>query len=257
MSMRIEWGAHSDRGRVRTRNEDHHLFWVSDEEANPIKGLFVVADGMGGHPGGHEASRLAAQELKVSLTSLPDSSPSMEDTLADAFLKAHRKIREEGRREPSLDGMGTTLTALVVTERKLLSGHVGDSRLYELRSGEGHRSLHQCTVDHTVAREQSDAGIISPDRVEDHPLSHVLTRSVGAGEAPGVDVVDLGPGTETARTFLLCTDGLVRVVDEDEIPDTVGDKPLAEAAKALVELANQRGAPDNVTVVLVRIRSDS
>jgi protein phosphatase len=253
MNVRIEWGAFSDRGRVRSRNEDHHVVWVSEDETSPVRALFVVADGMGGHPGGHEASRLAAEEMEHVITGMKDVPPSIEDALAEAFQTAHSRIREEGRREPNLEGMGTTLTTLLVTAEKIFGGHVGDSRLYEFRRVSGELVMKLRTTDHTVAREQSDAGIISPSKVEDHPLSHVLTRSVGAGEAPGVDVLDLGSGMREERTFLLCTDGLVRVVNEDEIPYIVDDEPLPEAAQALVDLANARGAPDNVTVILARV----
>lgn len=253
MSLEVEWGALSDRGRVRSRNEDNHLIWVPEDKESPVKALFVVADGMGGHPGGHEASRLAAEEVQRLFMAMKGAPPSMENALAEAFQNAHLRIREEGRREPDLEGMGTTLTTLLVTHDKIFGGHVGDSRLYEFRRVGGQLAMKQRTTDHTVAREQSDAGIISPAKVEDHPLSHVLTRSVGAGEAPGVDVLDLGSGLKEERNFLLCSDGLIRVVNEDEIPYIVEDESLTDAAQALVDLANARGAPDNVTVILVRI----
>jgi protein phosphatase len=254
MGIRIQWGALSDRGQVRLRNEDNHVVWVADDPKLPLQAFFAVADGMGGHPGGADASRLATEELKQIFTSMKTPLDSPEDELAVAFHRVHEKIRETGRTTPDLCGMGTTLTALLVTRREIYGAHVGDSRLYEIPAGGSEIIL--LTKDHTLAQEQADAGIIPNTRLEEHPLSHILTRSVGAGDAPGVDVLKIGrPGPEP-RTFIISSDGLIRVVSEQEIPTAVKGKSPEEAVHALVDLANSRGAPDNVTVIFVGIRSE-
>ncbi|MBD3334197.1 MAG: serine/threonine-protein phosphatase [Candidatus Eisenbacteria bacterium] len=256
MALKTEWGAVTHRGQVRTRNEDAYVSWLAeDRSAGILEAIFAVADGMGGHPGGDRASRLAADALQAAALELAQDGNEPERILTGAFERAHEAIRGAVKADPALDGMGTTLTALMVTTEGLFAAHVGDSRLYELTPAEDGGRIVCRTTDHTLAQEQSDAGVISGENLEEHPLSHILTRSVGAAGAPRVQILELGSAGESERFFILCSDGLIRVVQEEEMPGVVAGRDPEPAAQALVELANERGAPDNVTVLVARVRA--
>lgn len=252
-SFSVRHAALTDRGQVRSRNEDA-------VRAEPGDRLFVVADGMGGHPAGDVASALAVEVVCERLAGLDPGADASEarEAMRAAVAEAGRRIVEEGRRDPERRGMGTTLTALLLRDGRWSVGHVGDSRGYLVRDGE----LDQVTVDHTV-----------------FPGSNTLTRALGTDDDPDPDVYqgELRDGD----LFLLCSDGLNKVFGDEELAErlagladpTAGgagrtdgagdpgpedrDGPhggLEDAARDLVEEANRRGAPDNVTVALVAAR---
>ncbi len=229
-------------GRVRPRNEDT-LAVV------PSLGIVVVADGMGGAPAGEVASALAVQEVIRALKA--------GEGMAEAVGRAHRKIREMVRGRPTLAGMGTTVTALEVRgeEARFRLGHVGDSRAYRLGGGE----FRQLTRDHTVVREWVDAGRIPPEAERGHPMSHVLTRAVGTDEEELE--VDSSEGEVTAGDrFLLCSDGLVKVMEDGEVEVWLRDAragALEKTVEGMVEEGLQRGAPDNITVALLAVEGSS
>lgn len=218
---------------VRDNNEDA-VFPTSSGDGTD-QALVIVADGMGGHVAGEVASRIA-----INVAASADLEP------ADRVAAANRAIREEVAREPSLEGMGTTMTLLSIEDETATVGHIGDSRAYLLRDGE----FTQLTDDHTVAAEYVAMGQLEPSQAAAHPQRHMLTRTLGLTRFVNVDEYkfDVAPGDR----ILLCSDGLTEMVADDVIAATITDRPLDEAVWALVELANEAGGVDNITVALVR-----
>jgi serine/threonine protein phosphatase PrpC len=244
----------TDVGRVREQNED--AFLVDDGV-----GLYVVCDGMGGHLAGEVASATAievvaevvrsrAAELRAFLDG--DSSPDDMRTLArEAVEEACRSIFDLACEDSEHEGMGCTLTLLLLLGDKAVSVHVGDSRLYLWRNGKA--SL--LTNDHTMANELHLAGLIRADEVADHPFAHVLTRAVGTQPSVHADVLwlDVAPGDR----FLLCSDGLADHLEDDGLlDDAIEARDVARIPEQLVEFANDQGGHDNVTVVVVEVRPD-
>lgn len=230
----MEVGARTHVGKVRPTNEDGYL--IRD-------GLLAVADGMGGHRAGEVASGTALAVLRE----YPFGSGDPAAQLEAAVQAAHARVRELAGADPSLSGMGTTLTAALVAEGRVVVAHVGDSRLYLWREGE----LRQITADHSMAAELLRAGQIDEAAARSHPHRHMLTRAVGALEELRVDLSEFP--LETGDGLLLCTDGLSSLVDEDDMLRVLREQPTAQAAAdALVELALARGGTDNVTVVVAR-----
>ena len=249
-------------GRTRARNEDSMAL-------EPDAAVVVVADGMGGHPGGDVASRVAADVAASTLTTLlssaPEHRPDEHDTtgrlsraMSRSVLAAHGAVRDRGRSEPGLNGMGTTLIGWVADADTGADavGHVGDSRAYRLRRG----VLERLTRDDTWVQERVDAHEFTPEEARRHPFGHMLTQCVGLDEPPTPHV---GVGhVEDGDVYLLCTDGLVGMLEDAEIRRIVGangaDRPGADhpgaVARALVDAANERGGRDNITVALVVVR---
>lgn len=237
MSFHLMAFGRSDVGRVRGRNEDTMA-------VEPSKGIVVVADGMGGAPAGDLASALAVQEVARSLHA--------GETMEEAVRAANRKILETVEARPALSGMGSTVTALRVTADTggFVLGHVGDSRAYLLSEGE----FSQLSRDHTMVRDMVESGKIPPSAERDHPFSHILTRVLGSEESVEVDLVS---GTvHSGDTFLLCSDGLGKVMEDPEVESWIrkaGQQPLKELVDSMVDETNRRGAPDNVTVAMLHL----
>jgi len=228
-------------------------------------GIAVLADGMGGHPGGDTASGVAAAtaaavlERHVQKESPPNPdvakvAAGLGSAMAASVLAAHEAVRAEAERRPELAGMGTTLTALVVDgpTGAFAVGHVGDSRAYRLRGGE----LSPLTRDDTWVQTQVDAARLTPEQARRHPFGHVLTQCIGLDEEPQAHVAT---GTvEKGDAYLLCSDGLVGMMEDAEIADVLRSRLTEpdgadEAVKALVEGAKEAGGYDNVTVVVARV----
>jgi protein phosphatase len=250
----------SDIGRTRTRNED-------SLQLVPALGVAVVADGMGGHPGGDVASRIAAEtaarvlqeELGASPPPHGDPSTRLSSAMRRSVMRAHQEIRAEGEREPGLEGMGTTITALVVDPEAdiYVLGHVGDSRAYLFRDGR----LTRLTRDDTWVQERVDANILSAEQARRHPFAHLLTQCLGLDETPSPHIMH-GP-VKVGDAYLLCTDGLVGMVEDAEL-EAILVRELGEngrpadadgepALRALLDAANEAGGHDNITAVLMRI----
>jgi protein phosphatase len=241
----------SDVGLKRERNEDAFLV---DLEL----GLFVVADGMGGHAGGGTASRLAVDTVRrevraarerdprVLAPATVDASPAG-PALRDAVAAAGRAIFRAALDEPSLAGMGTTVTALLVRERDLFLAHVGDTRCYLVRD----RRIQQLSEDHSLVNEQVKAGALTPEEARHSRFRNIITRSVGFEEQVAIDLFGLEgrPGDR----LVLCCDGLTNLVDDSEILDVVEAVPLAAVPRRLISMANARGGDDNITAVVVRL----
>lgn len=235
--------AQSDKGRVRRRNEDAYL--LAEE-----LGLVAVADGVGGAPAGHVASRLAVEEMQRHLTENASAAPG--ERLVEAVRSANSRIFREGLASSDRAGMATTFTALLARpgEAVVRVVHVGDSRAYMLEHGH----LRCLTQDHTVAARLVARGRMSPEEARESPYSHFLERTLGGGDHVEPDLYE--HVAEPGRTFLLCTDGLTSMLTDTEIEAALNDTlptGLDVAARTLVESANHEGGIDNITVALLRV----
>ncbi len=240
----------SHTGRVRKNNEDSFL--VDDE-----LGLYIVADGMGGHAAGEIASKLAIETVLEAIragqavrAAVAEGAAQPRDLVAlleKAVQSACLAVYQRSRSNARFAGMGTTLTIALVAGAHLLLAHVGDSRLYMIRGDE----VSRLSADHSLAAELARAGVISEDKVRSHPFANTLTRCVGLQEAVAVDtlVLTVAPGDR----FVLCSDGLSNYLDSAaELKEALGDG-LEQAATRLIEHANHRGGADNTTVVVVTV----
>jgi PPM family protein phosphatase len=237
----------TDVGRVRTENQDFATLTTAREEAASRAGgrLMIVADGMGGHRGGGTASRLAVETVKA--TYLGAESDDIPAALREAMARANTRVFTEAQSNADLRGMGTTTSALVVRGDKAWFAHVGDSRIYMLRGDE----FKQLTQDHSLVATMVREGLLTEAEAETHPRRNVLQRSVGVTEHVDIDVV--GPiDIQEGDVFVLCSDGLHGVLKEDELKE-VAKLPIERAADEYVKLALERGAPDNVTVIVAKV----
>ena len=225
----------SDPGRRRRRNEDAYVLQPP---------LFAVADGMGGAQAGEVASRLAVEALKED-----SSGGEGVERVAALVQSANRRIWERAGEDASAQGMGTTMTLALVEEDEVAIGHVGDSRAYRIRDGE----VEQLTDDHSLVGELMRSGKLSPEEAEVHPQRSVITRALGTD--PDVDVDTFSVDARPGDVFLICSDGLTTMVDEEAILEEVerSRDDLDGAAKALVKRANKGGGEDNITVVFFEI----
>ena len=239
--MRLSSFAGSDVGRARSGNEDSYFCGRT---------VFAVADGLGGHQGGEVASAAAVAPL-AALDGRELATPAeAAEALAAAIQEANSAILDRAAGDPSLWGMGTTMTAAAVTaDGHLQLAHVGDSRAYLLRDG----ALEQLTTDHTVVAELVRRGRLTPELAAIHPERSILTRAVGLDARVPVDTpdpLDLRPGDQC----LLCSDGLTEAVPDPTIAELLStDEDGNAACRSLIDAANEAGGPDNITVVLVRV----
>jgi serine/threonine protein phosphatase PrpC len=237
----------TDVGKVRSENQDFGAYTTLREEAGSHAGgrLLIVADGMGGHRGGATASRVATETVKAQY--LGSSSGDVGAALREALTKANSRVFSEAQTNPDLRGMGTTTSALVVRGTQAWFAHVGDSRIYMVRGD----AVKQLTEDHSLVATMVREGLLTAQEAENHPRRNVLQRSIGVGEEVEIDV--RGPiELQENDTFVLCSDGLHGLVKENEIKE-VAKLPIHQAANEFVKLALERGAPDNVTVIVARI----
>ena len=236
----------TDVGRRRESNEDDFLL-------EPGRGVYAVADGMGGHAAGEIASRLAIETLRdVSLRDEATGERMTADDAAEwlrrAVVEANRRICDSIRLHEERRGMGTTVVALVHSGRDAVVGHVGDSRLYLLRGEEFLR----LTSDHSWVNEQVKLGLMNDDTAQRHPMRNIVTRALGSRPDVLVDVASLEVQPEDV--FLLCSDGLNTMLSDEQIQAILADQrrdPEA-ACRALIQEANRHGGEDNVTVIVTR-----
>lgn len=237
----------TDVGLVRSENQDFGTYTTPDEERDGLPGgrLLIVADGMGGHRGGATASRLAAETVKAQYLGAETS--DIPRALLESLTRANARIFSEAQANPDLRGMGTTTSVLAVRGRLGWLAHVGDSRIYLVRGEE----IRQLTQDHSLVASMVREGLLTPREAETHPRRNVLQRSMGVSEDVEIDVV--GPiELHENDTFILCSDGLHGVVKEDELKE-IARQEIEEAADELLRRALDRGAPDNVTVIVARV----
>ncbi len=234
----------TNRGMERSRNEDSFFAQGQGELA-----LLVVADGMGGHRAGNVASSMAVDvarafwEKKDNTVSL--SIAESKQAVKGLITKANRLVLEEAERSPEKRGMGTTLTVGLLNGDHLVIGHVGDSRAYRINN----ESIKLLTKDHSMVEQLIDSGEINPEEAHLHPQRHVLTRALGVSGELKVDIYEHEIDSET--TLLFCTDGLTNMVNDEELLfHTRDQQDLQKLARDLVDLANDRGGHDNITVVI-------
>lgn len=238
--MRLCAGGRSDVGLRRRTNEDRF-----GEDAGV--GLYLVADGMGGHTAGQVASALAIDTTLDAVRAGTVGEGSLSERLRRAVAVANSRIFSAAQARPEYTGMGTTLVALLVEGARAAIAHVGDSRAYRVREGR----IRQLTDDHSVVGELQRRGAISADAAREHPHRHVLTRAVGVRPEIEPDLSEVG--LEPGDVFVLCSDGLTHHVRDEEIArEVAAPGEPSEACRRLVELANVRGGEDNVTVLVVR-----
>lgn len=237
-------GAATDVGRVRTENEDAYGHRSVDGDR-----LFVVADGMGGHTRGQEASTTAVEVVQNAYAAAGDA-PVM-DRLREALHRANRRVYALAQEGEGPGSMGTTVTALVLARGRSYIAHVGDSRAYHLTD----EACRQLTQDHTMAASMHREGLITEEEVRTHPRRGTLTRAIGTEPTVQVDVIDLGPIAAGDR-FLLCTDGLADL-PPSIVTDLVRGHPPQDACEQLVQQANDRGGYDNATALVVHVRTAS
>lgn len=250
--MHLEIGTRTDMGRVRANNEDSF-------RVEPDISLFVVSDGMGGAEHGEIASAVAVAAIarhcrqSVSDPSLPIEGPDRPDftpftnRLLSAVRYAHTSVLKRVADDPSFKGMGATVVAAWVQEDRLSLAHVGDSRAYRLRSGR----IEQLTHDHSFVAEQVRLGLMTDEQAAQSSLQTILTRALGHTEMVEVDAQEhiISDGD----IFLLCSDGLSRMISDSDIAQAIQETPGMQAASdRLIELANRAGGEDNITAVLFR-----
>jgi len=245
----IEAASLTDVGRQRSNNEDSYLYWEPDSDEDFLrKGrLAVVADGMGGYEGGQEASRLAVETVRAIYDNAFGSDP--QSTLTAAFQAAHQNIQRYAQDHPQFYGMGTTCTALSIVERQLHFAHVGDSRLYLIRP----ESISRLTRDHSYVGRLVESGIVRSEDAESHPQRHILTAALGSGRDITPHTPDHPVPLEEGDILLLCTDGLWGLVGDPDLTRVVQANPPTEACQKLVTMALDRGGPDNITVLVLRV----
>lgn len=235
----------TDVGRKRGNNEDFFLYAELEEKQGSTAYLMAVADGMGGHRGGEVASHRVIEVLEKYITSsLIEDIPEL---LRRAITEANRSVYEMSYKIPNLQGMGSTCTAMFWTGGKTYIAHVGDSRAYLVRKNE----VKKLTKDHTVAEEMVECGMITPDKARIRPERNFLLRAVGTSSGVEVDLIP-PVNTRPGDVLVLCSDGLTEFVEENEIRDIVALHAPDEACHILVNMANERGGSDNITVQVAK-----
>lgn len=252
--MRISSSVASDPGLRRESNEDAYC-------ARTDLGLYVVADGMGGHAAGEVASRLAVEVIEAFIRDTRDADlnrtwPFPYDTalsldgnrLKAAFRLANRRLASAMEADDTLRGMATTAAAVLITNGAPVVAHVGDSRVYRFRGGE----LLQLTEDHSWVGEQVRAGVLSDADARRHPWRNVVTRALSGGDDPHVEVMEIE--VKTDDRLLICSDGLSGVVPRERLETIVSStNGLDETCQALIAAANDAGGPDNITVAMLKV----
>ncbi|MDB4874369.1 MAG: hypothetical protein JWM41_815 [Gemmatimonadetes bacterium] len=232
---------------IRSGNEDNFAVNASGD-----RGLFIVADGMGGHAAGEVASEMAVQTVERELAGVRDlDDRTSVDKVKDALRKANRNIHDRTITEVDKQGMGTTASVLLLSAQKYLIGQVGDSRVYLLRDG----ALQQLTKDHSYVQEQVDAGFLTPEQARYHPYSNVITRCVGA--SPDVEPDVYQGEVRVGDLFLVASDGLTGMVDDRRLQMLLMSRAEPERkVHSLIAEANGRGGLDNITAIVVQVAND-
>lgn len=243
----MRFGVKTDKGRVRELNEDNYNM-IAGYSGVPVS--FIVADGMGGHNSGEIASKVAVDYVSnciLELTGMFSEKEDLSGIIRDIVEKANTAVYSLAKEQESTHGMGTTLILAMAFNKKLYIGHVGDSRAYIYRG----ENLIRITTDHSYIEELIQAGTLSIEEAENHPNKNIITRALGGAETIEVDT--LVCNIKENDVFILCTDGLTNMVSEKEIKDiieSVDDPELA--CIRLVDLANEKGGEDNITVIMFK-----
>ena len=240
--IHYEMGTATDTGVVRTENQDSiDICYTADKAWR----LMIVCDGMGGHAGGQKASSMAVKVIGEEFNRRIDDLNAHE-ALHDAIIEANRAIFQEAQRHPELKGMGTTCVVLAVKEDKAYIAHVGDSRIYRIRP----KVVERMTKDHSSVQKLVDGGLLSEEEAEDHPDSNILHRCIGAREELEPEIKQ-EEHIEKGDRYLLCSDGLTSLVDDQIIAAMAMMCPPQEAVDKLIALAKDRGGHDNISVQIL------
>jgi protein phosphatase len=250
--LTLDYGVSSHIGQRRTNQDAVHLPTQSIK-SNGSGYLFAVADGMGGHYGGGIASQMACDRLKKYESEINcimnRNAEDFSRDLTEEIIRIDRSIRLLGLRDKKLEDMGTTLSCLIITQKHSIIAHVGDSRIYRFRKGH----LTCLTFDHTFVQDMIFEDEVDPQKAHLHPLRHMLTRAVGAGEPLNLVDTRIDPLKQADR-FLLCTDGLFNAVADSIIIDQLSaDVPSSETSERLVMKALQNDARDNITALVIKL----
>lgn len=247
----------TDVGRKRKHNEDAFALDLND-------GIFIVADGMGGHAAGEVAARITVETIGEFIAATRQKEEATwpfkynhslrfnSNRLAIAIEKANERVMAAVAAQPWLKGMGTTVVTGLLNEKVLSLAHVGDSRAYMFRDGK----LQRLTDDHSWVHEQVVAGILTEEEAKSHPLKNVVTRALGGGPSVSPDLQEI---SFSARDrFLFCSDGLTTMLSDEEIEQMMADnEDPQQLCRALVDMANEKGGVDNITVVVARVLNSS
>jgi protein phosphatase len=232
----------TDKGLVRPENEDQFCI-----EKN--LGFLAVADGMGGHASGEVASKMA---IDIVRDYLKNEKEPLSNRMTSGIRLANKSIYDASRSQSQWNGMGTTIVAVLLGGKRLSIAHVGDSRVYLVRGG----NIEQITDDHTIVSEQVQKGLMTREEAVQSDMRHILTRALGIAPDVNVDVDELT--LSEGDRFVLCSDGLSELVSEGEILSTVLSRGRPEiACDQLIEMANQRGGDDNITVIVAFLHRES
>lgn len=245
MAFSLQVAGKTDVGRARSNNEDNFGYDLQH-------GVFLVCDGMGGQAAGEVASKLAVQAVLEFFRSGSTSvGKPPRELVEEAVIKANAAVREEEGRTAEHTGMGTTIVALLMRDGAAYIGHVGDSRAYLARG----TTLYLLTEDHSWAAEQVKRGVISAEQAQSSPWQNVLLRALGATDEIEVDSNQMQ--CEPGDVFLLCSDGLMKMLNDQQIANIVLLAPdVYTACDQLIDAANAAGGEDNVTCVLVRVQAE-
>jgi serine/threonine protein phosphatase PrpC len=249
-------------GMSGKNNEDRFgvtAFRLSDKNPTPVV-LAVLCDGIGGHRAGEVAAELAVNTISHVVAESDGSNPIA--ILQTAIVQASQQIYQLAQQDGERRGMGSTCVSALIIKNRLYAATVGDSRLYLLRNG----VLRKLSTDHTWIQEALDAGILQPDQVEGHPNAHVIRRYLGSPQPPEVDIrlrlsdsetnaeaiANQGMALKSGDKLLLCSDGLTDLVKDHEIQEILKTQPMETAVQTLIDLANERGGHDNITIILIQ-----
>lgn len=246
--MRFQVGFQTDIGRKRQQNQDNGA-------ALPEQGVFIVADGMGGHRGGETASAIAVEVIPAVIQRELSIGRNATESLATAIQTASRSIHAKASENPTLQGMGTTSTVLLFQQDRLVIGHVGDSRAYLIRT----EGIWQLTRDHSLVQEKLRAGLINRDQVRSDRMKNVITRSVGFERDVEVDTYEMK--VRAGDRYLICSDGLSGLMEDHDLHRVIGTlrsesnglTPSQQIVAELIKSANQNGGDDNITAILIEI----
>lgn len=245
--MKINYSGQTDKGKVRKANED----FLAYEKINDNEYLFIVADGMGGHQAGDVASKLGTQTFVDTYKSLRGNGDTIPDTMQQSIKEANATILAKASSDFSKKGMGTTFSAMVVSDMKACIVHVGDSRIYLIRDNQ----ITKITTDHTFVEKMMEEGRLSEEEARNHPQKNILYMSLGARESFAPILIDDYEVRE-GDIFILCSDGLNNMVSDEQILEISFKHPNpSEMVAELVDYANEQGGTDNITVQAIKVGS--
>lgn len=245
MKTKIEVGNLSDIGKKRTANEDYFGLY-----SGIYGNLIIVCDGMGGNKGGFRASRLAVETIKEEFDKIKGVNYDPKIVLKEAMLQADLKMKKESAENVELKEMGSTAVILLILDGQAYTAHIGDSRIYMIREG----NIHQITKDHSLVQQMIDGGIITAERAKDHPNKNVIVRSLGADGSSEPEIAEPFQVFKDDY-YILCSDGLTAYLDEYELNEIVTSNSPQVACSKLINIANERGGKDNITVQIVKVKS--